>query len=140
AVEQQLIVVGVGMADGGDHGERNGLLVELPGGGGATDPPAGAQAGVLGDGAGFGRGASGVEVADAAGKRVDVRLIELGVALVATFALQGAGCGIVEALGFGAGDGGLFGKNALAFVTLAGATPLHYDGAQFGVFGSTARE
>jgi hypothetical protein len=59
AAQEEGIVGGALVADGGDDGQRQSLFVQPASGGGPPDAPASPDGGVLGNSLGLGRGAAG---------------------------------------------------------------------------------
>ncbi len=123
ARHQQVVVVGVDVADRCGDGEADGVGIERSAGGASSDATAAAQCGVVGDRVGAGRWAAGELFPDGSGEAVAELLIDFGTAHLIVVAAQGAGIGVVEALLGGLLDGIILDQNALAFIAFASRAP-----------------
>jgi len=137
---EQAIVVGVGVANVGQYGQKHGVGIELSGSCSSADSAAGALARAICDLLGLGSWAAGVRGLDCGREAGRERVVQFVPLYGGSHALPHSKVGIRQALVLGLKQCIRLDEDALALVALAAARPLHHDCLQRGVLPGAARQ
>ncbi len=140
AVHQEFVIGRFDVANMGDDGQTNGVLIQSLCGGRTTDPAAVFGARVFGYGRRRLGRASGIELANAFCKLLDVGEVQFRPALRLTHSTLRPGALICQTFDFGLCQSRFLDQESLAFVTLSGLAPLQDNGRESGVLSRTASQ